>query len=420
MSHSNFASRAKVHRAKNGEFHLLKHVPSHQVNPHAKIKHASGRETNILGSQMLNLHRKLTEYVITPSTAIANNLFTAQGFVNFRLNPTPIITHGLDLEITVLNTDGTNAKEFGPAPFILDRYEVFSAGSSSPLNTIRGDQIYLDICQYYTKEQLTAEASRLNINPTTFNGSGTTISAGASATYSFPILGSMFYHKLFLGTIQPIDIRIYIRGPDSLVSNPGSGPIQITDIKLRLYGEEMPQDELDAMVARYKKESHSFRVVHNLHRQITQAFSPNTTYTIQLPGMGGLVFESTFSFRSSITGSGLFTFSGPTSIEILDNSGVSLNNSQAIPVDYLVKSVAARHYPSGFTASKTVLYLPYVENPGELVMGSLFNKGYEAWHDNQLRVVSGSLNGSFYLDVFLKTYSLLTIDHNGNIHIELS
>jgi hypothetical protein len=196
----------------------------------------------------------------------------------------------------------------------------------------------------------------------------------------------------------------------------------VTDIKLRLHGEELGPEDAEYMIQQFKKESHTYRVIHSLQRQISQAFVTNTTYTIQLSGMNGLCAEAVLSFRSSVTGSGLFTFAAPSSIEFLDNSGVSLSNSQAIDTTYLTRTVSARHYPSNFSAAtnRTVLYVPYVERPYQLVLDTAFNAGFETYFDNQVRIASGSLNATYYVDVFLKVYALLTIDANGNMHIEYS
>ena len=420
---SRFSARAKENRAHTADYHLLKVIPHTNINPFTKVKSASGKETNILSSQALNLHRKRNELVILPTTAIPSTLFEGAGQITFRLNAAPVITHDLILDFTVQNTDGAANQRISAAPMSVDRIEFFSAGGSSPLQTILGDSIWYDTCQYYTKEQITGESTRNNIDPSTYNAVTTNISPGASVNYSFSVIGNFLSQKLFIGTINPIDIRVTFKSAtNNVIVNAGTGPIVCTDIRLRIPCEEMPDEEASKMIERFRAQPHTYRIIQTLYQQLQPTFASNQTQTIKLNGMGGLSPELSIMFRASLAAASdaQTTLVEPSTIEILDNAGVSLMNSNSLPVDYIRKSMGIKNYPSGFGGTKSAIYIPFVEEPWRLVVGNCINQGYETFNDNQIRINAGTLNTTYFMDVFLKVYALLTIDTKGNITIQNS
>ena len=419
MSGDNF-HRANVQLADSEEVHLLKQHKNDDLNPHVRIKSSTGKTYNMRADQALNLHRLLGEVVLSPKTSFSNGLLWNGGNISFEIQSLDAFSQGLDLEMTVYNNDASNAVRLTPLYLAIDRIDFISGGNASPFHTLYGLQMYTDYCLEKTDEQFNCESRSVAISPSTFrSNTNAEVGTSSSATYRFSLIGSIFDYKLPLHNIKPITVRIYFNNESGSLYAAPSDPLDVTDLKLHLRIETNPASEAANMRERLMREDHYYRVMDIQNMQISQTLATNTTYTFRMYSISGLVPEFFVYFRTS-TGAGSddnTNFALPNNFELLDETGRSLFNSNSIDVNYLREVIVPKHYPSKFISQIPIIVYPFVEAPWTL-RESCFVRGYMTFSDNQIRIESGALNGSYFIDIVAKRYGLLRLTKTGDITLD--
>lgn len=417
MQHSN--TRSKILRRDSAMPHLIKnHAPGTSMRSHAQVAGGDGQSFNLRLDQVLNVHQTLTDVVLNPQTAVSTSLLeTVGGTVSFKINPVDIIARECFLEIDYTNTD-TGNQTVAPGPLWLS-YLRFISGSGHQLQEMQGEEIYHDIITGNEYNNYSTLATPLIMSATTYGTSGN-IATTATGTAIIPLTGSFISQcKPFLGGISNngIEVRVIFRGSDMLVTTGNNdGIMRCDNIRFRIRGEQIPEDEAETLRREYRHKKHDFKFLNYHRQQFSQTFVSGTRYSLKLNSLNGLAPYMFFTVRATLTAAGLYTYTAITDCELFDNQNRSLFGGQTMKSTYLRNILGPMHFPNGNAFATLPLYaVSFVDSPSELLQQPS-NVGYELFHDNSLALLAAS-SATYSIDVYIRAYSLFSIMPDGSMKV---
>jgi hypothetical protein len=379
--------------------------------PHPKVKATDGHGiTSIIpAAQNLTLHQTTFDQDFAPSTAVNSNLLSVGGSV---LIPVSEGSGGgtvnqVFIRFEVANSTGASCT-LVPVPLLFESIELLANGSNI-IHRIPGDHLFTDLA-YLTTENLTAFAHSLNTTATL--GAPTAIANGDTIVYFLPVMNCpLAQAHVYLPAIKGgVTFRLNFR-PSSQTLEAGAAPT-LNNLTVCIVGDALPYDHHEEMVQQYQNNVLDFRITNCLTNSVPYTINASANTPFKLTGISGMIAGGFVNFRSTVTGSGLRTFSSIANgtLDIVDGSDKTMIGSpkrgtfinvwdwQRLFGNTIGSSVAL--YPIGHAQS----LLP-VMNQGVMT-------GYNFYDNNcSIKLITDSTwtNGTYYVDYFAKQYAVLRI-----------
>ena len=363
--------------------------------------------------------------VLSPSTSIPATVLENGGKVDFRINPDHYYVRNIWAELTVSNTSTDTAQQLSPINMLFERVRITSQGRSEIIE-MEGLDLYSCASTFWSQSQLFVAAQDGNFNETTFAAQSVLVANGTlryriQLPDLLPKDGNHFGFPLF--NIKPMDIEFIFRGNEAIEidSSAGDGlPFTLDDFRLLLEVTQFSPDEEKALVEIHKMPK-SFRYLNFQRMKITQAFAANTTYSFRINSIKGLApFMWLYLLPNNHTGQDSYNPTVPNwifSIEMLDQTGSTLNNGHALPGNYIKRGLYSSKLDNNFSRTNTTAYfISFGPDPLHVYHEGIHG-GYEYFSDNSLRIVTGPTlpAANYEWNVIVPTYAILHIDENGTV-----
>ena len=353
------------------------------------------------------LQNRFCTLKFTPATSLSSNFFTTASQCDIRIETVQAVIHDMSLEITVQNTDASNTVTPAPLPLWIDRIEFYANSGSDLIQTLYGDQIFLNY-GLYSDEQLAHIATVANMN-TSFAGTSA-IGTSTSITYYVPLTGNFAQQSegFFLGALEGhITCRIYSR---SAVES-GSGVLVTNAITLLCECEQLPQNELQQLMQLHRESPVMYPLLDCSPLSVNQTFSASTTYSIQISNVNGLVPYAVGGFRASKSNAsaGLRTFANPgntATLELIDSGGQNQNGGSTVTVAQLRYIEAPKYWRGKLATNLPVIPISFCLDPMAAVGFGVKQGGY--YHDSKdvLRITLPSTwsSSAYTLDLYYSVW----------------
>jgi len=225
----------------------------------------------------------------------------------------------LYIEFDITNTT-TTAVQLTPLLFLVDRIRIRN-GAGNILQEAMGDQIYQELCFNYSQNQLINLQALTNTSTTTF-GSYATIAAGATVTYSIP-LSCMFLDqiKFFTGSLglAGLIVEVLSNSPACVITPVATqAGINLFASRLRVTAETISQRDAEALIKEHRSWDHLYKVLDTVHQSFSLSTTAVIVYNYQLQAFNGLVPFATVTLRSSLSGTGLYTYTAITRVVLAE------------------------------------------------------------------------------------------------------
>ena len=273
-------------------------------------------------------------------------LLSSGGSVTVRVNSgMGGICHGQTLQFTILN-DGTSADLTAvPASLMINRIEIYFNGGSQLVQTIYGDQIFLDN-NMLPQEKWAGVASVSNTGATF--GIGSALADDASITYRVPFHSIMSQCELFLGGLaDDVIYKVYFHGGATKILEDGATVPVLSDVNIILHTRDVPPATYAQMKRKYQEGffDHPFLEVNRLEHSAT--YNNSTTYSQTLSAISGLVSHMWISLRAGpLDGDAMRTFQVLSSFNLYDAGGANITGLTSIPSDLNRHIQSMTHYPN--------------------------------------------------------------------------
>jgi len=389
------------------------------IHPHTTIKIPGGKSIDVLSSQLWNLPRVNQWVTVQPNTQISASALSGSNQVNFRLNNLRQFITGALLNITLQNTNPTNAAQVLPTPLLINYVRFMIAGTE--VQRLYGESMYKTMLYSMSQEQLTQLEGGCNINPTTGAANGT-IAGGSSTLYHIPLLGSFFEPiHFYMGTVDYLDIEVYLNG-NAIVTTPANGAINTTAMSLKFYTGWYSEYFTNQQDTEMRSVPHDFTFLDYRRQVQTMSLAPSTTYTFVLNSISGLAPFIWFDIcGSNLTGTGMITYvNGFASFELQDENGNSLSCGQAYDAYEQYSVGTSRAFPNS-GISQYANFINFVPSPGE-VMRSGANFGYELFKNNIFKFTTASslVAGTYNITFNCPIYTSIQLKTDGQVSVQAS
>ena len=341
------------------------------------------------------------------TTALSSSFFTTSSQLDIRIDPGQFVIHDMFLQISVSNSDASNTVTPAPVPLWIDRIEFIANNGSDVIQTLYGDQIFLNY-GLYTDEQLSHIAAVANMN-TSFAGPSA-IATSSSITYYCPLPGNFAQQSegFFLGALTgSIICRIYSRN----AVESGTGTLVTDDVKLLMECEQLPQNELEQLLELHKQSPVMYPVLDCSVLTIGQTYTASTQYSLNLTNVTGQVAYAIGGLRSSKsnTSAGYRTFAdlGKTAtLELKDSAGQNQNGGSALEYAQIRYIEAPKYWKGKLASSLAVLPLCFCLDPAAAVGFGVKQGGYYFDSKDQLYIMpsSGFSSGTYTLDLYFHVW----------------
>ena len=297
------------------------------------------------------------------------------------------------LQISVSNSDASNTVTPAPVPLWIDRIEFIANNGSDVIQTLYGDQIFLNY-GLYTDEQLSYIATVSNMN-TSFAGPSA-IATSSSITYYCYLPGNFAQQSegFFLGALTgSIICRIYSRN----AVESGTGTLVTDDVKLLMECEQLPQNELEQLLELHKQSPVMYPVLDCSVLAIGQTYTASTQYRLNLTNVTAQVAYAIGGLRSSKsnTSAGYRTFADlgkMATLELKDSAGQNQNGGSTLEYAQIRYIEAPKYWKGKLASSLAVLPLCFCLNPVAAVSFGVKQGGY--YFDSKINSTSRLLQDS--------------------------
>jgi hypothetical protein len=356
-------------------------------------------------------------YNLSPVNAITSGLFSNSVPLQFRISPGFCSEIQLIMiNLTCIESGGTNSVTPICVPYLFDQIQLCFNGSSNPVVTIFGDELYANF-QLWTSEQIAnlLAFNQQNMTPATF-GNETPIPAGGTAFYSIPLLS-------VLNGINPqtltSDIVINVIMRQNPVAS-GTGILQLTDMQLRVLTSRNAPSVDNKIVMDYSMNMACLPYTFAQQSTSTITLSPGILTEIPLNGINGLCSTMFIMIRSSksTTNAGIRLFSiisgtdpfeSTGMINLVDQSKQPLLGSGALFGKDFRGRNSAFYTPSLFSSVVPVYFYYFPQNPVSSIINGT-NNGFNYFNGTQfLQLTPGPTftAGTYTVDVYFKIYACL-------------
>jgi len=154
-----------------------------------------------------------------------------------------------------------------------------------------------------------------------------------------------------------------------------------------------------------------YKILDTAHQSFSLLTTAGNQYNQQLQALNGLVPFATITLRSSLSGTGLYTYTAITDYDLRNKQNVLLLGGFRVPFYISNNLVAAREFDSQFWTLSNAIPFVFVSKPGELIRHPC-NIGTEAWLNNFISFTTAA-TGSFTVNVYIYRWSSLVIKSDG-------
>jgi len=214
--------------------------------------------------------------------------------------------------------------------------------------------------------------------------------------------------KFFTGSLGLAGLIVEVlSNRPACVITPAATPAGINLVATRLIitAETISQRDAKALIKEHRSHDHLYKVLDTAHQSFSLSTTAGIVYNQKLQALNGLVPFATITWRSSLTGAGLYTYTAITDYDLRNEQNVSLLNGFRVPFYISNNLVVAREFDSQFWTLSNAVPLCFVNKPGELIKHPC-NIGAEAWLNNFISFTAAT-TGNYTVNVYIFRWSSL-------------
>lgn len=376
------------------------------------IMEASQASTHWVSSQDIQL--------ISRSATVTNAFAGSAGaqYQDFQLTPANYICQNLVVEIDVATNSTSGGSTLVVAPYIFNRIEISNLGTGEILQTIFAEALHLSAATFFDTNDIAKLAQIMNMNTSFVSPSN--ISASSTATYLLPVFSNLFEISggVFLQTLsQGFNIRVWFNGSSAVVS--GSTPT-LSNLVVYANGYVPQQQQLRTLLSARQNNDITVRFLDSRISTFQMTLVSGQAVQQQLQGVSGMVAFAWILLRSSLTGSGLYTYDVTP---LLSTFSVRNAQNQPILATYEKSASFNRFYESlEYTGSLGVALPVYIAQHCENIDRAYrtgANSGFY-WYDSNQRLqilgASGASTGTTVNVTYVTMQpALITLTKEGGI-----
>ncbi len=421
----NHLDRANQRQGKSA--HVLRPVASDNHYPVVQ-RMINGKKYNMLASQSVDpsipsLNHRMIHYRLNSPVGALNNAFETQGTENefsWSTKGKRAVLSEVYLDVTLNNANTGGTTTTAPAEFWIDEYDILINNSGQRIQTIKGTDLWLANHVNESPEEL-IKYGAVSSTSTAWVGNST-IGTTSTARYRIRLDGFWKGNVFPLGEIDKLQFRFRQSGvARSLLSDGTGGSVTISSMQMLFVAYELSEHEYNDLKNRMhdpRVNGMAIRFVKTLYHRETLTLANNSNYVIdtQLKGISPALY---ILFRQSdnASSSGHLLFEAVVDKYDIQDEGTGIFHGVRKLGDETLYLDTMNFKSAMFQTANRRPYIHQFVAGGDFAVKSSSNQvlGFDSFSKLSLDIDTNTVpsSNSFNVDIYLKVYSVLLLDHDG-------